>query len=268
MGGLDLSGRKALVTGGAQGLGEGMAKALAAAGAKVVISDIQKDAGEAVADALDREYGAGNGFVAHDITDEGSWDNAVLAANDILGSLDILVNNAGIEITSLLTEVTAEDIRRMLDVNVLGTTLGIKWGLRTMRPGGPAGQGGAIINVASVAATIAFPGIAVYSATKSAVDRLTRVAAMESGKLGYGVRVNCIYPGLVPTAMGAGLANDVAELGLFESPEAAVAAVVGLTPAGRLGEVTDMADAVVFLASNEARFITGIGLPVDGGMGI
>jgi NAD(P)-dependent dehydrogenase (short-subunit alcohol dehydrogenase family) len=108
----------------------------------------------------------------------------------------------------------------------------------------------------------------VYSATKSAVDRLTRVAAMESGKLGYGVRVNCIYPGLVPTAMGAGLANDVAQLGLFESPEAAVAAVVGLTPAGRLGEVADMADAVVFLASDESRFITGIGLPVDGGMGM
>ncbi|WP_405061248.1 SDR family oxidoreductase [Kribbella sp. NBC_01505] len=268
MGGLDLSGRKALVTGGAQGLGEGMAKALAAAGAKVVVADLQKDAGAAVADALDAEFGAGNGFVAHDVTDEGSWENAVVAANDVLGGLDILVNNAGIEITSLLTEVTADQIRKMLDVNILGTALGIKYGLRTMRPDGLAGQGGAIINISSVAATIAFPGIAIYSATKSAVDRLTRVAAMESGKLGYGVRVNCIYPGLVPTAMGAGLANDVAELGLFGSPEEAVGAVIGLTPAGRLGEVTDMADAVVFLASNEARFITGIGLPVDGGMGM
>jgi 3alpha(or 20beta)-hydroxysteroid dehydrogenase len=268
MGSLDLSGRKALVTGGAQGLGEGMAKALAAAGAKVVISDIQKDTGEAVADALDQEYGSGNGFVAHDVTDDGSWENAVVAANDILGGLDILVNNAGVEITSLLTEVNADDARKMLEVNLLGSILGVKWGLRTMRPDGLAGQGGAIINVASVAATIAFPGIAVYSATKSGIDRLTRVAAMESGKLGYGVRVNSIYPGLVPTAMGASLANDCAELGLFESPEAAVAAVIGLTPAGRLGEVSDMADAVVFLASNEARFITGIGLPVDGGMGM
>ena len=94
------------------------------------------------------------------------------------------------------------------------------------------------------------------------------VAAMESGKLGYGVRVNCVYPGLVPTAMGAGLANDVAALGLFPSPEAAVGAVVELTPAGRLGSVEDMADAVVFLSSDLARFITGIGLPVDGGMGM
>jgi NAD(P)-dependent dehydrogenase (short-subunit alcohol dehydrogenase family) len=122
--------------------------------------------------------------------------------------------------------------------------------------------------VASVAATIAFPGIAVYSATKSGVDRLTRVAAMESGKLGYGVRVNCIYPGLVPTAMGMGLASDCAGLGLFGSVEEAVGAVIELTPSGRLGEVADMADAVVFLASDAARFVNGAGLPVDGGMGM
>jgi NAD(P)-dependent dehydrogenase (short-subunit alcohol dehydrogenase family) len=137
-----------------------------------------------------------------------------------------------------------------------------------MRPGGAAGKGGAVINVSSVAATIAFPGIAGYSATKSAVDRLTRVAAMESGKLGYGVRVNCIYPGLVPTEMGAQLAVDMATLGLYPSPEAAAGAVIVLTPLGRLGEVSDMADVVVFLASDAARFITGVGLPVDGGMGM
>jgi NAD(P)-dependent dehydrogenase (short-subunit alcohol dehydrogenase family) len=91
----------------------------------------------------------------------------------------------------------------MLDVNILGTSLGLKHAFRAMRPDGPAGQGGAVVNVSSVAATITFPGISGYSPTKSAVDRLTRVAAMESGKLGYGVRVNCIYPGLVPTEMGA-----------------------------------------------------------------
>jgi NAD(P)-dependent dehydrogenase (short-subunit alcohol dehydrogenase family) len=137
-----------------------------------------------------------------------------------------------------------------------------------MRPDGPAGRGGAVVNIASVAATIAFPGIAVYSATKSAIDRLTRVAAMESGKLGYGVRVNCIYPGLVATEMGSQLAQDVVTLGLFASVEEAIGTVVGLTPQGRLGEVADMADAVVFLASDAARFITGAGLPVDGGMGM
>ena len=156
----------------------------------------------------------------------------------------------------------------MLDVNLLGTALGIKHAFRAMRPGGPAGRGGAVVNIASVAATIAFPGIAVYSATKSGIDRLTRVAAMESGKLGYGVRVNCVYPGLCPTEMGNQLAQDVVTLGLFPSVPEAIGAVIGLTPQGRLAEVEDMADAVVFLASDGARFITGAGLPVDGGMGM
>src|SRR2546429_676705 len=159
MAGYDLSGRAALVTGGARGLGAGMAEALAKAGAAVVIADIREDLGRATADAL-KQTGA----------------------------------------------------------------------------------------------TAAFPGIAGYSATKSAVDRLTRVAAMEAGKLGYGVRVNCVYPGLVPTEMGNQLATDVVRLGLFPSVEDAIGAVVGQTPAGRLGEVTDMADAVVFLASDAARF--------------
>jgi 3alpha(or 20beta)-hydroxysteroid dehydrogenase len=263
----DLTGRKALVTGGARGLGEGMAQALARAGASVVIGDIREDLGKTCAESL-RAAGAAAEFVPLDVTSETSWERAIPEAVSYLGGLDILVNNAGIEITNLLVDTRAEDARRMLEVNVLGTTLGLKHGFRAMRPGGAAGEGGAIVNVASVAATIAFPGIAVYSATKSAVDRLTRVAAMESGKLGYGVRVNCIYPGLVPTEMGAQLAQDVADLGLFASPEAAVGGVIELTPLGRLGEVADMADAVVFLASDAARFITGIGLPVDGGMGM
>jgi 3alpha(or 20beta)-hydroxysteroid dehydrogenase len=263
----DLTGRKALVTGGARGLGEGMAKALSQAGAAVVLGDIAEDLGKTTAEAI-RADGAAAEFVPLDVTSEASWEQAIPQVIEHLGGLDILINNAGVEITSLLVDVTAADARRMLEVNVLGTTLGIKHAFRAMRPGGPAGRGGAVVNVASVAATIAFPGIAVYSATKSAVDRLTRVAAMEAGRLGYGVRVNCVYPGLVPTEMGTQLAVDVAALGLFPSPEEAVGAVVGLTPMGRLGEVSDMADAVVFLASDGARFITGAGLPVDGGMGM
>jgi 3alpha(or 20beta)-hydroxysteroid dehydrogenase len=260
----DLNGRKALVTGAAQGLGEGMARALADAGAQVVVADVQQDLCLKVAESL----GDGHGFAPLDVTDDAGWEDAVSRATALLGGLDILVNNAGIEITSLLVDLDAGAARRQLEVNLLGTALGIKHAFRTMRPGGPAGNGGVVINVASVAATIAFPGIGVYSATKSGVDRLTRVAAMESGRLGYGVRVNCIYPGLVPTAMGAGLANDCARLGLFGSPEEAVGAVVGLTPSGRLGAVEDMASAVVFLASDEASFINGVGLPVDGGMGM
>jgi NAD(P)-dependent dehydrogenase (short-subunit alcohol dehydrogenase family) len=263
----DLTGRKALVTGGARGLGAGMAEALARAGAAVVIGDIREELGEATVDAI-KKTGGDAAFLPLNVTDDHSWERCVEGTIAELGGLDILVNNAGVEITQLVVDLDPDDIRKMLEVNILGTALGIKHAFRAMRPGGAAGNGGAVVNVASVAATIAFPGIGVYSATKSGVDRLTRVAAMEAGKLGYGVRVNCIYPGLVPTAMGTGLANDVAAIGLFPSPEEAVGAVIGLTPAGRLGEVSDMADAVVFLASDAARFITGAGLAVDGGMGM
>ncbi|RSD13932.1 SDR family NAD(P)-dependent oxidoreductase [Amycolatopsis eburnea] len=267
MGGYDLTGRAALVTGGARGLGAGMAEALARAGAAVVIADVREDLGRATADAL-KQTGATAAFVPLDVTDDAGWEQAVTATVAELGRLDIVVNNAGVEISGLVADLDPADVRRMLDVNVLGTALGIKHAFRAMRPGGAAGNGGAVVNIASVAATIAFPGIAGYSATKSAVDRLTRVAAMESGKLGYGVRVNCVYPGLVPTEMGNQLATDVVRLGLFPSVEDAIGAVVEQTPAGRLGEVTDMADAVVFLASDAARFVTGAGLPVDGGMGM
>jgi 3alpha(or 20beta)-hydroxysteroid dehydrogenase len=265
---LDLTGRKALVTGAAQGLGEGMAHALAAAGATVVVADLQDDLGPKVAESLADSGGEGHGFVHLDTTDDATWASAIGEATSLLGGLDILVNNAGIEITSLIVDLDPAAVRKQLEVNLLGTALGLKHAFLTMRPGGAAGNGGVVVNVASVAATIAFPGISIYSATKSGVDRLTRVAAMESGKLGYGVRVNCIYPGLVPTAMGAGLASDVAQIGLFGSPEEAVGAVIGLTPSGRLGEVSDMADAVVFLASDASRFVNGVGLPVDGGMGM
>jgi 3alpha(or 20beta)-hydroxysteroid dehydrogenase len=261
-----LTGKHALVTGGARGLGAGMAEALAAAGASVMIGDILVDAGKATAKAIS-DKGAGVGFVALDVTDEASWEKAVTQTISELGGYDILVNNAGIEITSLVIDVKPTDLRRMCEVNIVGVGLGMKHAFRAMKPGGPAGKGGAIVSISSVAATIAFPGIIGYSGTKSAVDRMTRVAAMEAGKLGYGVRVNCIYPGLVPTDMGMQLAGDVVAAGLFPSAEAAVGAVVEQTPLGRLGDVSEMADAVVFLCSDAARFITGAGLPVDGGMG-
>ena len=204
-----------------------------------------------------------------DVTDEASWEAAIAATIEQLGGLDILVNNAGIEITSLIIDVEADDIRKMLDVNILGTALGLKHGLRAMRPGGAAGKGGAIINISSVAATIAFPGIAVYSGTKSAVDRLTRVAAMESGKLGYGVRVNCIYPGLVPPRWAPASPTTWPQLGLFASRRGG----------GRRGHRADPARAASARSRTwptpsssspptQSRFITGAGLPVDGGMGM
>jgi 3alpha(or 20beta)-hydroxysteroid dehydrogenase len=262
----DLTGRKALVTGGARGIGAAIAAALAEAGAAVVIGDVLHDLGQGTATAL-AKTGAKAGFVPLDVTDDAQWARAVAAVIERIGGFDILVNNAGIEITSLVIDIDPADIRRMCDVNIVGTALGMKHAFRAMKPGGPAGSGGAIVNIASVAATIAFPSIAGYSGTKSAVDRMTRIGAVEAGKLGYGVRVNCIYPGLVATDMGIKLAQDVVAVGLWPTMEAAIGDVVGLTPQGRLAEVGDIADAAVFLCSDAARFVTGVGLPVDGGMG-
>lgn len=259
MPGADLSGRRALVTGGATGIGMAIAEALIAAGARVVISDIDRDSGAATATRI------GAHFVAFDVTDDAGWATALPAVTTALGGLDAVVNNAGIEISGLVIDADAAAWRKMFDVNVVGTALGCKHGFRAMRP--PVGTGGAIVNIASVAATIAFPGIAGYSATKAAVDRLTRIAAAESGRLGYGVRVNCVYPGLVPNAMGMKLAADMVTLGLAETAEAAAAGVVAATPLGRLAEVGEIADACLFLLSDAARFITGTGLAVDGGMG-
>lgn len=264
---MDLTGKRALVTGGARGFGAAMAEALAGAGAAVMLGDLLDDLGRETADLISKT-GATAAFTHLDITDESSWEAAVAATVGELGGFDILVNNAGVEVTDLLIDLNPAELSRMLGVNIVGTALGIKHAFRAMRPDGAAGAGGSIINISSVAATIAFPGIAGYSASKSAVDRLTRVAAMESGKLGYGVRVNCIYPGLVPTEMGIKLAVDLTAVGLFTDVDTAVGAVVAETPLGRLGEATEMADAVVFLASDAARFITGVGLPVDGGMGM
>src|SRR5258705_6250905 len=134
----------------------------------------------------------------------------------------------------------------MCDVNIVGTGLGMKHAFRAMRPGGGAGTGGAIVNIASVAATIAFPAIAGYSGTKSAVDRMTRIAAMEAGKLGYGVRVNCLYSRLVPTDMGMQLANDIVAARLAPDARAAVASVVEQTPPWPVCEVGGIGDAAGF----------------------
>jgi NAD(P)-dependent dehydrogenase (short-subunit alcohol dehydrogenase family) len=262
-----LEGRKALVTGGARGIGAAIAHALAAAGAGVVIADVLEDAGRKVAGEL-ADSGKKAAFVRLDVADDAQWERAVATVMDELGGFDLLVNNAGIEVTSLLVDLDAADLLRMCDVNIVGVALGMKHAFRAMRPGGTAGQGGSVVNIASVAATIAFPAIAGYSGTKSAVDRMTRIGALESGKLGYGVRVNCVYPGLVATDMGLQLANDIVATGLASDVNAAVASVIEQTPLGRLADVSDVADAVVFLSSPQSRFITGAGLPVDGGMGM
>ena len=137
----DLTGRKALVTGGARGLGAGMAEALARAGASVVIGDIREELGQATVDAI-KKSGGDAAFQPLNVTDEHSWERCIEGTIAELGGLDIVVNNAGVEITQLVVDLNPDDIRKMLDVNVLGTALGIKHAFRAMRPGGPAGRGG------------------------------------------------------------------------------------------------------------------------------
>lgn len=260
----DLTGTRALVTGGARGLGLRTAQVLSERGATVVIADIDENAGaNAVA-----ELGGTASFVTVDVTDDGSWTQAISQAVASLGGLDVVVNNAGIEISDLFVDLDPANMRKILDVNVLGTALGIKHAFRRMRQDDGSGTGGVIINIASVAATIAFPGIAAYSASKSAVERLSKVAAAESGRLGYGVRVNTVCPGLVPNAMGAQLAGDMEKLGLFPSANDAVAAVVGLTPSGRLATEDDIANGIAFLVSSDAVFVNGATLSIDGAMGM
>jgi len=260
----DLTGTRVLITGGARGLGLRTAHVLSQRGAAVAIADIDESAGSTAA----AELAGSASFVRLDVTDDGAWAKATAQAVESLGGLDAVVNNAGIEISDLFVDLDAENLRKIFDVNVLGTALGIKHAFRAMRKDDGSGTGGVIVNIASVAATIAFPGIAAYSASKSAVERLSKVAAAESGRLGYGVRVNTVCPGLVPNAMGAQLASDMERLGLFPSTDEAVAAVVGLTPSGRLATEDDIAQGVAFLVSSDAEFVNGVTLSVDGAMGM
>ncbi len=184
------------------------------------------------------------------------------------GGLDILVNNAGVEITTLIADADPAAFRRLCDVNLTGTLLGMKAAFNAMRPGGAAGRGGVVINVSSTAAQTAFPSTGPYAATKAGVERLTKIGAVEAGRLGYGVRVNCVYPGFVATALSAGSAARAVEMGLFPSIEALQAFLIDQTPLGRLGAPEDVAETVAFLCSDGASFVTGIGVPVAGGMGV
>src|SRR3954453_12820166 len=152
----DLNGRKALVTGGARGLGQAMAEALARAGAAVMIGDVLDELGAETAQLIAKD-GATAAFTHLDVTDEASWEAAVEATVAELGGFDVLVNNAGIEITALVVDIDPANLSRMLDINVVGTALGMKHAFRAMPPGGAAGNGGSVVNIASVAATIAFP---------------------------------------------------------------------------------------------------------------
>jgi len=263
----NLSGRVAYVSGAAAGIGASIAQIFAEQGASVVIGDVQTERGEAVAARL-RECDGKAIFVRHDVSDEAQWEAVLARAIKEFGGLDILVNNAGIEQTCLLADVELADIQRLLTVNVTGVILGHKYAIRAMRPGGLAGKGGSIINLSSVAGLIGTPALGVYSASKGAVRLLSKAAAVECGRLGYGIRVNSIHPGLVDTDMGNKLVDDFVQLGVFADRDAALRQMLETYPLGRTGVPGDIANAALFLASEMSGWITGTEIVVDGGMTI
>jgi NAD(P)-dependent dehydrogenase (short-subunit alcohol dehydrogenase family) len=262
-----LAGRTALVTGAARGIGAAIAARFAEAGAVVFVADVLEAEGTATADSI-RARGGDARFVHLDVTDEQSWEAATFEAIAATDRFDVLVNNAGVEETTFIADTDLAAFRRLMDVNIAGVCLGMKHAFHAMRPLGPAGRGGSIVNVCSVAAQTAIPATGPYAATKAAVERLTKVAAVEAGRLGYGVRVNCVYPGYVGTELSARAAAKAVAMGLFPDRESFDAFLIGSTPMGRLGAVDDVAQAVGFLCSDGAGFITGAGLPVSGGMGL
>ena len=248
----DLKGKVALVTGASKGIGAAIAKHLAAAGASVVVNySTSKEGADKVVAAITQAGGkavAIGGSVAKEAEIASLFEQAKKA----YGHLDILVNNAGVYGFSPLEAITAEEYHRQHDTNVLGLLLTTKAAVPLFPE-----TGGSIINISSVVSTLASPGSAIYSATKGAVDTITRVFAKELGP--KKIRVNAINPGLVQT-------EGVEAAGFLGSPFEDE--VVKTTPLGRIGQPDDIALPVVFLASDDARWITGETIYVSGGAAI
>ncbi|WP_339485445.1 glucose 1-dehydrogenase [Pseudomonas sp. EL_65y_Pfl2_R95] len=259
-----LDGKVALVSGAARGLGAEIAEALLQAGASVMLSDVLSDLGAETAARLAAAHDGRAAFFKHDVTQENDWAAVVEATIKQFGRLDVLVNNAGIETAALVTDCELADFQRTMSINVDGVFLGIKHALRAMRPGGSAGQGGSIINLSSVAGLVGMPTLTAYCTSKGAVRLMSKAAAVEAAKLGYGVRINSVHPAIIKTDMGANVVKNVARLGLAPDEASADAYVESLHPLG-YGQPRDVASAVLFLASPASAWMTGSELVVDGG---
>jgi NAD(P)-dependent dehydrogenase (short-subunit alcohol dehydrogenase family) len=245
----ELEGRRALVTGGARGIGRAIAELFVARGARVVIADVNGEEAASTAAAI----GDAAHAVVCDVTDGDQVAAAVATTVDLLGGLDVLVNNAGIEIVKPLLEQTDEEFRRLMDINVTGVFLGMKHAL------GPLAESrGTIVNLASVAGLNGSPLLGSYCASKAGVVQLTRVAALELRDAG--IRVNCVCPAFVDTAM-----VDRAGVAVEEALGASFSDIVAAKQ-GRLGTTAEVAETVAFLASDRAGWTTGSHYVLDGGM--
>lgn len=244
-----VSGKTALITGAALGIGRAAARMLAAEGAQVAITDINEEAGQEAADALSAE-GLEVAFFEHDVASEADWARVVDAVQATFGPPDVLVNNAGIYQIEPLDEMSLEDWHRLMDVNVTGVFLGMKHCTPLMREQGH----GSVVNLSSVAGLVGLSGHACYGASKGAVRIMTKDAAMELAE--DGVRVNSVHPAYIDTQM-ADYGADVQGATKEE--------LDAMHPIGHMGEPEDVAYAVTYLASEESKFMTGSELVLDGG---
>jgi 3(or 17)beta-hydroxysteroid dehydrogenase len=248
-----VKGKSAIVTGAAGGLGRAIAALLAAEGAAVTVTDVNEAAGREVAAAI--KSGGGRAiFIRHDVSSESDWRRVVEKTVAEYGKLDVLVNNAGIMIVSKIEDMTLEEWRRLMNVNLDGVFLGTKYAVPAMRKSG----GGSIINMSSAAGIVGTAhSTAAYSASKGGVRLFTKASALEFSKAGhdYNIRVNSVHPGVIDTAMVAAM----------RQPGAVGDEMEHIMPIGGLGKPIDIAYGVLYLASDESRLVTGAELVIDGG---
>lgn len=244
------NGKVALVTGGTSGIGKAAAIAFAREGAKVVLSGRREKEGLAVAEEI-RKAGGTAHFVRADVAKESDVRRLVDETVAKFGRLDVAFNNAGVEHLGALTEATEEDYHKVFDVNVWGVVASMKYEIPAMLKCG----GGAIINTSSVGGHIGMANVSLYAATKHAVEGLTKSAALEYAK--KGVRVNAVAPAAIATEM----------IDRFAGPEGTDGrkALAAMHPVGRMGKPEEIAEAVLYLASDAAKFTTGTSLAIDGG---
>jgi NAD(P)-dependent dehydrogenase (short-subunit alcohol dehydrogenase family) len=253
-------GKIALVTGGAIGIGRACALLLAREGARVAVTDVKVPEGRNCVAEITAAGGQAL-FLNHDVRSEADWIGVIAEVQRQLGALHILVNNAGVAVPGPVTEITLEDWRRQQAVNVEGVFLGIKHSLPLMRAGG----GGSIVNLSSVAGLSGAANMASYCASKGAVRLFTKAVAMECAAARDGVRVNSVHPGIIETAIWDAI-GDVAP----NTPGANRLDLDALStiavPLGVKGYPEDIAAGVLYLASDESRYVTGSELVIDGGM--
>ncbi|MCH8086979.1 MAG: SDR family oxidoreductase [Chloroflexi bacterium] len=243
-----MEGKVALISGGARGIGEAIARLFAREGACVTIGDILEDEGQRVAREID-DAGGRALFVRLDVTVEEEWRRAVQATVERFGQLNVLVNNAGIYRKELVDETSVEAWDEVMGVNAKGAFLGSKHAIPEMKKAG----GGSIVNMSSGAGLVGNPDGAAYGASKGAMRSLTKATAAQYGK--YGIRANSIHPGPIETAM---LRPQLLDPGARESSLEAI-------PLGRIGTPQEIAYGALYLASDESSYVTGVELPIDGG---